>query len=192
VWLSISLAGYVSACGDAEIDARCRRLPPNHHIRLFMKGISHLSRVTGTEHDQICRFLLGIIIDISSSTWIFKCTTSEGCPRTYLILCISQGILSIPLKHSISLMKHFKPLMKIGRYLLTLGFGLISTFQRGISQDTIAISLNVMEHADNFNTEYTERLHIDLAKDAYRSTNMKDEYPQMTAWLDRRERDLSP
>jgi hypothetical protein len=43
---------------------------------------------------------------------------------------------------------------------------------------------------DNYNTEYTERLHIDLAKDAYRATNSKDEYPQMTAWLDRRERVL--
>jgi hypothetical protein len=42
--------------------------------------------------------------------------------------------------------------------------------------------------ADNFNTEYTERLHIDLAKDAYASTNFKDEVPQMTLWLDRKER----
>jgi len=42
--------------------------------------------------------------------------------------------------------------------------------------------------ADNFNTEYTERLHIDLAKDAYASTNFKDEFPQMTLWLDRKER----
>jgi hypothetical protein len=29
-----------------------------------MKGITNLSRVTGKEHDQISRFLLGIIIDI--------------------------------------------------------------------------------------------------------------------------------
>jgi hypothetical protein len=42
--------------------------------------------------------------------------------------------------------------------------------------------------ADNFNTEFTERLHIDLAKDAYASTNFKDEFPQMTCWLDRKER----
>jgi hypothetical protein len=42
--------------------------------------------------------------------------------------------------------------------------------------------------SDNFNTEYTERLHIDLAKDAYASTNFKDEFPQMTLWLDRKER----
>ncbi|KAJ7790294.1 hypothetical protein B0H14DRAFT_2293361, partial [Mycena olivaceomarginata] len=32
-WLKESL-------GEAELDARCRRLPPNHNIRLFMKGIS--------------------------------------------------------------------------------------------------------------------------------------------------------
>ena len=42
--------------------------------------------------------------------------------------------------------------------------------------------------ADNFNTEFTEHLHIDLAKDAYASTNFKDEFPQMTCWLDRKER----
>jgi hypothetical protein len=41
---------------------------------------------------------------------------------------------------------------------------------------------------DNFNTEYTERLHIDLAKDAYHATNHKDEYTQMTNWLERKEK----
>ncbi len=41
---------------------------------------------------------------------------------------------------------------------------------------------------DNFDTEYTERLHIDLAKDAYDATNHKDEYPQMTLWLERKEK----
>ncbi|KAF7342816.1 hypothetical protein MSAN_01997500 [Mycena sanguinolenta] len=51
-------------CGEAEIDARCRRLPPNHNIRLFMGGISNLSRVTGKEHDQISRFLLSLVVDV--------------------------------------------------------------------------------------------------------------------------------
>ncbi|KAG2029856.1 hypothetical protein BDR03DRAFT_975485 [Suillus americanus] len=35
-----------------------------------------------------------------------------------------------------------------------------------------------------------EHLHIDLTKDAYRATNHKDEYPQMTLWLERREKML--
>jgi hypothetical protein len=43
---------------------------------------------------------------------------------------------------------------------------------------------------DNYNSEYTEQLHIDLAKDAYHATNFKDEYPQMTAWLERCEKVL--
>jgi hypothetical protein len=38
--------------------------------------------------------------------------------------------------------------------------------------------------ANNFNTEFTEHLHIDLAKDAYTLTNFKDKFPQMTHWLD--------
>lgn len=42
--------------------------------------------------------------------------------------------------------------------------------------------------SDNYNTETTERLHIDFAKDAYCASNRKDEYSQMTKWLERREK----
>lgn len=43
---------------------------------------------------------------------------------------------------------------------------------------------------DNFNTEYTEQLHIDLAKDVYKATNTKDEFLQMTQWLEQQEKIL--
>ncbi|KAI0725651.1 hypothetical protein C8Q72DRAFT_797171 [Fomitopsis betulina] len=39
---------------------------------------------------------------------------------------------------------------------------------------------------DNYNTESTEHLHINFAKEAYRASNHKDEFPQMTKWLERR------
>ncbi|KAG1765459.1 hypothetical protein EV702DRAFT_1182481 [Suillus placidus] len=45
-------------CGPIEIDVRCRRLPPNHHICLFMKGITGLSHVSGAEHAKIFCFIL--------------------------------------------------------------------------------------------------------------------------------------
>ncbi|KAH9986165.1 hypothetical protein BJV77DRAFT_85407 [Russula vinacea] len=51
-----------------------------------------------------------------------------------------------------------------------------------------ASSIILFGTTDNYNTEQSERLHIDFAKDAYRATNHKDEYPQMTAWLERREK----
>ncbi|EIM88648.1 uncharacterized protein STEHIDRAFT_129333 [Stereum hirsutum FP-91666 SS1] len=41
---------------------------------------------------------------------------------------------------------------------------------------------------DNYNTEMFERLHIDYAKKAWRSTNHCDERPQMVRWLERREK----
>ena len=41
---------------------------------------------------------------------------------------------------------------------------------------------------DNYSTETSEHLHIDFTKDAYRASNHKDEYPQMTRWLEHREK----
>jgi hypothetical protein len=59
------LIGWVrAACDNAEIDAQCCCFPPNHNIHLFMNRISHLSHVTGTEHDQISCFLLALVTDI--------------------------------------------------------------------------------------------------------------------------------
>lgn len=59
------LIGWLrTACSDSVIDERVRRLPPNHSIRIFLKGITSLSRVSGTEHRQISSFLLSILIDI--------------------------------------------------------------------------------------------------------------------------------
>ncbi|KDQ52414.1 hypothetical protein JAAARDRAFT_138652, partial [Jaapia argillacea MUCL 33604] len=36
---------------------------------------------------------------------------------------------------------------------------------------------------DKYNTEMFEHLHIDLAKDAWHSTNHKDEHSQMVKWV---------
>ena len=48
-------------------------------------------------------------------------------------------------------------------------------------------SISLFGAADNYNTEQSERLHIDFTKNAYRATNFKHEYNQMTTWLQHRE-----
>lgn len=176
-----------TACGDAELDARCRRLPPNHHIRLFMKGITTLSRVTGTEHDQICRFLISLILDIR---------LPDGASAARLVRAV-RGLLDF---------------LNLARYPIhtseTLD-NLDAALELFHANKSIFIDLGIRTHfdipklhyaghyrhffemfgsGDNFNTENTERLHIDMAKKAYAATNRKDEYSQMTAWLDRREK----
>ncbi|KAH9021552.1 hypothetical protein EDB85DRAFT_2075544 [Lactarius pseudohatsudake] len=155
----------IEACGPAKIDARCRRLPPNHNVRLFMKGISSLSRVTGHEHDQICRFFLGLVIDIR-------------LPNNLSNIRLLQSVRAI------------LDLLYLAQYPIHTDSTLI-LLSDSLSQfhaNKEIFSIKYLGTTDNFNTEYTERLHIDLAKDVYVATNRKDEYEQMTLWLDRKER----
>ncbi|KAJ7841520.1 hypothetical protein B0H14DRAFT_3694203 [Mycena olivaceomarginata] len=153
-WLKTSL-------GEAELDARCRRLPPNHNIRLFMKGISHLNRVTGREHDQISRFILGIIIDMK---------LPGGHSPVRLVKAVRGG----------------SRLHLYGQYPMHTTETLIALeaarmlFHRN---KDVFVDLGIR---DGFNLP--KRLHIDLAKDAYHASNRKDEFSQMTLWLERKEK----
>jgi len=48
-------------------------------------------------------------------------------------------------------------------------------------------SIPLLRCLDGLNTEASERLHIDLAKKAYRASNRRDYIAQMTQWLQRQE-----
>ncbi|KAJ6572973.1 hypothetical protein B0H10DRAFT_2237312 [Mycena sp. CBHHK59/15] len=177
------------SCGEAELDARCRRLPPNHNIRLFMKGISKLNRVTGREHDQISRFLLGIIIDVR---------LPGGHSAVRLIQAV-RGILDFvylaqyPMHTSETLDLLEDARMRFHQnkdIFVDLGVRDDFNLPKLHSCDHYPLNITLYGTSDNYNTEYTERLHIDLAKDAYRATNLKDEFSQMTLWLERKEKIL--
>lgn len=173
----------------AEIDARCRRMPPNHCLRLFSNGITTLSRVSGKEHSDICRILLGIIVDMRlpdnrSSTRLVRCVRSL---LDFLYLA------QLPM-HTTQTLSYLQ------EALATFHDNKLIFVDLGVRADFNFPKLHSLQHydrcirlfgtTDNYNTEYSERLHIDFAKDAYRATNRKDEYPQMTLWLERKEKVL--
>ena len=54
----------VHAYRAQEIEEHCRQMPHNHNVRHFSKGISTLTQVTGHEHHDMCRILLGLIINL--------------------------------------------------------------------------------------------------------------------------------
>ncbi|KAH6866130.1 hypothetical protein BKA70DRAFT_1134642 [Coprinopsis sp. MPI-PUGE-AT-0042] len=176
-------------CGADELDARCRRLPPNHHIRIFFKGISTLSRVTGTEHDQITRFILGIILDIKLPHNLSNARLLNAVRALLDFLYLSKYPVHTTetldqMEESLNAFHNNKDVfIQLG---VRSNFNLPKLHFLGHYRELFEI----FGTGDNFNTEYTERLHIDMAKDAYRATNSKDEYPQMAAWLDRKERVL--
>lgn len=177
----------INLLGSTEIDARCRRLPPNHNIRVFTRGISSLSRVTGQEHDQMCRFLLGLVVDAQ---------LPNGLSNARLLRCV-RAIMDFLYYSQYPV--HTDTTLELMQDALN----------RFHTNKEIFIDLGVRDHfnipkvhflshyidlitlfgtTDNFNTQYTERLHIDYAKDAYAATNKKDEFTQMTTWLERKEK----
>ncbi|KAI0819422.1 hypothetical protein BC628DRAFT_1423760 [Trametes gibbosa] len=178
-----------AACGASEIDRRVRCLPPNHSVRIFHKGITTLTRVTGTEHKQIGTFLLGLIVDAP----------------------LDDPSLTAPLLRATRALMDFLYIAQYSAHTDTTLHALKSALQAFHDDRNVFVELGVrtgfnipklhsLHHyvraiklfgtTDNYNTEATERLHIDLAKDAYRSTNHRDEFPQMTRWLERREKIL--
>ena len=176
----------LSACEPTEIDVRCRRLPPNHNIRIFTKGISSLSRVTGQEHDQICRFLLGLIIDIRLPDNI----SNVRFIRSARALLDFLHLAKYPIHSNSTLQLLTDALARFhANRDIFINLGIRTQFNLP--------KLHYMSHyvelvkyfgtTDNFDTQYTERLHIDIPKYSYGATNHKDEYEQMTRWLDRKE-----
>ncbi|KAF8490231.1 hypothetical protein F5888DRAFT_1621135, partial [Russula emetica] len=174
------------------IDARCRRLPPNHNIRLFMKGISTLSRVTGKEHAQMASVLLGLIISIRL----------PGGRSPSRLLRAVRGLLDFLFLAQYPM--HTTETLKLLRDALKRFHDNKDIFVDLSIRDNFNIpKLHFLDHYlirvvwfrlnrtkldRGHTTEYTERLHIDLAKDAWDATNGKDEFPQMTVWLERHEK----
>lgn len=183
------ISWIIEAYGAEEIDARCRRMPPNHNIRLFMKGISSLSRVTGQEHDQMCRILLGLVIDIPLTGRVSSAPLVRSVRALLDFLYLAQ--YPIHTDETLNLLEDALSRFHQNKYIFVdLGI------REGFNIPKLHFARHYVEliklfgTVDNFNTEYTERLHIDLAKDAYLATNFKDEFSQMTMWLERKEKIL--
>ena len=176
----------MTSIGSDEIDARCCRLPLNHNAQHFRKGISGLSRPTGQEHKDVCRILLGIVVDLP-------------LPGNWSSACLNQAVQAL-----LDYVYLSQYPVHTSETLDTLDTAL----HRFHETKDIFIELEVREHfnlpklhslihysksislfgtADNYNTEQSERLHIDITKNAYRATNFKHKYKQMTTWLQRRE-----
>ncbi|KAI0072632.1 hypothetical protein K474DRAFT_1726506 [Panus rudis PR-1116 ss-1] len=182
------VAWVKSAYSPAELDARCRVLPPNHHVRAFFKGITSLTKLTGREHADIAHILLGLVanLPLPNNLSPLRIVTSVRALLDFLYLA------QYPIHNKTTLdamdlsMRRFHE----NKYIFE---------ELDIRQDWNFPKLHVVQchyrflierfgTTDNFNTEFFERLHIDVAKDAADATNWKDELPQMTLWLERQEK----
>jgi hypothetical protein len=171
----------------AELDARYQRLIPSHNIRVFSNGVTGLSRITGKEHDQISRVLLGVIIDMRLCNGLNPSRLIRAVRNLLDFLYLAK----LPVQTTQTLNRLNNSLRNFHEnksIFVDLGVRQHFNFPKLHSCLHYASSINMFGTTDNYDTQYTERLHIDLAKNAYRSTNTKNEVPQMALWLERREK----
>jgi Plavaka transposase len=173
--------------GAAVIDTRCRAIPPNHNVMPFPKGITSFSRVSGHEHKKMCSILLGLVVDLpvpggQDSTRVIRAVRAL---MDFLYLAQYGSHTSDTISELQDCLTRFHDNKDV---FLDLGIWKNFCLPKLHSMTHYASSIRLFGTTDNYNTEQSERLHIDLAKDAYRATNRKDEYSQMTQWLERREK----
>ncbi|KIO16582.1 hypothetical protein M407DRAFT_85849 [Tulasnella calospora MUT 4182] len=176
------LTGWISRIiGPKELDLRFARLPPNHALRIFKDGISGFSRLSGNEHRQIAKQLLGCIIGRAPPGAI-------RASRALLdFLYIAQ--FETHTDRSLEKLEHaLRDFHDNKQVFLDTNAPEDFDFPKLHSLLHYAPQIREFGTTDNYNTENTERLHIDMAKDAYRATNRKDILPQMVLWLERKEK----
>jgi hypothetical protein len=181
------LSWLAKAYGAAEIDARSQWQIPNHHIRVFTNGITGLSHVTGKEHDLMSRILLALVIGAR----------------------LQNGLNSSRLVHAVHAFLDFLYLARLPHHSSHTLHQLKHTLKKFHDNKTIFVDLDIRKNfkipklhslhhyvssiklfgaTDNYSTQHTEHLHSILTKPAYRASNKRNELPQMTSWLERREK----
>jgi hypothetical protein len=179
------LIGWLKRIRSEEIDARCRRLPPNHNARHFHKGIMGLSKPTGREHRDVCRILLGAMVDLplpGNQTARLNQAVRARLDFIYLSQYPVHTSQSLNALDAALCRFHESKDVFTELHALKRDFNLPKLH----SLIHYSKSISLFGTADNYNTEQSERLHIDTKK-AFQATNFKNEFEQMTTWAQRRE-----
>ncbi|KAG1822148.1 hypothetical protein DFJ58DRAFT_720133 [Suillus subalutaceus] len=134
-------------------------------------GITTLSHVSGTEHNQICRFLLGIIIDIR----------------------LPDNMSSARLLHAVRGLLDFLYLAQYPCHSSETLTCLDEALNLFHDNKDIFVNLGIQNSFNlpklHFALHYTHMIQItEYTEHAYRSTNHKNKFAQMMTWLEWREK----
>jgi hypothetical protein len=165
----------------AELDARIRCLPLGFGLRKFKNGISSLSQISGPERKNMAKILLGCLIGkmpmygINAITALLDFIYLAQYPTHDTI---TLGYLRDALDRFHKHRHYFIDTLVRKDFNIPKFHSLLHYIE----------AIELFGTTDNYNTELFERLHIDFAKEGWRASNQRDEFPQMIRWLSRREK----
>ncbi|KAJ7719204.1 hypothetical protein B0H16DRAFT_1253978, partial [Mycena metata] len=180
----VSWCTEVTEGGEKEIDARFKSMPSHPEVRHFKNGLSMVSQWTGGEHKEMEKVFACLVAGNATDAAVIR-TADAVIDFIYLASLESHTGRSLAaLEAALDTFHENKQIF------LDLGV-------RAKQKHFNIPKLHSMEHyvamiwlfgsADGYNTEASERLHIDYAKAGYRASNKKDYIAQMTLWLQRQE-----
>ncbi|KAJ7206698.1 hypothetical protein C8J57DRAFT_1441201 [Mycena rebaudengoi] len=170
----------IALIGEDEFDARFIAMRGHAGLRHFKKGISAVSQWTGTEHKEMQRVFLGVLAGAVSAPVL----TVVKSLIDFFYYAQFQSHTSRTLDALQASLDTFHAHKDI---LIQLGIREHFNIPKIHSLQHYADGIRSLGSADGYNTEAPERLHIDFAKKAYRSSNKRDYTAQMTVWLQRQE-----
>ena len=167
--------------GAKELDKRLRCLPPAFGTRHFKHGISALAQVSGKERKEMARILLGCLIGKIPRPAMLAFRSLLD----FIYLAQYPAHDDATLQYLTDALKMFH---KHKDVIVKLGIRDQLNIPKLHSLLHYVDSIRQFGATDNYNTEMFERLHIDFAKEAWRASNHRDEFPQMVRWISRREK----
>lgn len=168
--------------GEKVLDQRIRALPRGFGLRRFKNGISALAQISGSERKNMAKILLGCIHDLLPVKGV------QAVKGMLDFIYLAQypthdddtlGYLKDALDLFHAYKAYFTDDVGVRKHLNLPKLHSLVHYEE---------SIRLFGTTDNFNTEMFERLHIDFAKQGWRATNQRDEFPQMVTWLSRQEK----
>ncbi|EIW80284.1 hypothetical protein CONPUDRAFT_57860 [Coniophora puteana RWD-64-598 SS2] len=169
--------------GGDNFDRRFQAMPIYSGLRHFTKGISHISQWTAGEHKHVQRVFVAALAGSQDDG---RVVTAARALLDFITLAQYHS-------HTTATLERMRTALKIFHRNKSAFIELEARVPDHFNISKLHSLLHYIEtimalgSLDGLNSEHTERLHIDFAKQAYRGTNHKDYVVQMTLWLQRRE-----
>jgi hypothetical protein len=166
--------------GNTEIDRRFSVLPDHPTARHFYDGISGLSQTSGKEHKNMEKPFAAVVHG-----------RDDRITRAASALLDFIELASLPAHTEMTLTMLEDALARFHAdkdVFFDLGGREIEGFDLNKLHSLLHYAEAIRLHGalDGYNTEWSERLHIDYAKKAYQASNRVGYTSQMTKWLNRR------
>ncbi|KAG8754251.1 hypothetical protein FRC11_006750 [Ceratobasidium sp. 423] len=184
----------MNSLGDDEIDAQMKAQVPYSGSRVFHKGISHISQMSGKEHRMLQRVHLSVIANAPVKY-------SRELTLATRALLDTLYWAQLP-SHTMNTLKAFKASYEELHKYKDVWYK--NGSRRGEKGNPIPHfnipKFHTIQHlveqilakgtANNFLTKTIEHMHMDTLKDAFPATNKKDWEKQTIRWLVRHEKIL--